>query len=117
MIFKIAIFWAWNLAIGQSSRSCTYTLLLPQRVEIGIIFALRPAISKIGRFSKLPYLGMKVPEIAHILPELPPSSKFHSVWLYGWPFQDIGNFPFPIGHKIKFQSFFKNLNFEISKFL
>ncbi len=36
-----------NLAIGQSSRSCTYTLFLPQGVEIELIFTLRAAVSEI----------------------------------------------------------------------
>ncbi len=35
--FKIAIFRAWNLAIDQSFRSCTYTVFLPQGVEIKLI--------------------------------------------------------------------------------
>ncbi len=39
--------WTWNLASGQSSRSCTRTLFLPQGVEIELIFALRAAVSKI----------------------------------------------------------------------
>ncbi len=52
--------WAWNLAKSQSSRSCTYTLL-PQGDEIDLIFAIWAAVSEIrGRFSKLPYLGMKL---------------------------------------------------------
>ncbi len=36
-----------NLAIGQSARSCTYTLFLPQGGEIELIFALRAAVSEI----------------------------------------------------------------------
>ncbi len=39
--------WAWNLAIGQSFRSCTYSLFLPQWVENEFIFALRAAVSEI----------------------------------------------------------------------
>ena len=39
--------WAWNLAFGQSSRSCTYTLFLPQGGEIDLIFTLRAAVSEI----------------------------------------------------------------------
>ena len=30
-----------NVGIGKSSRSCTYTLVLPERVEIELIFPLR----------------------------------------------------------------------------
>ncbi len=49
-----------------------------------------------GQFSKLPYLGMnldKWPKFQklHIYSVSP---IFHSVLFYGWPFQDIGNFPF-----------------------
>ncbi len=29
-IFQNCNIWAWNVAIGQSARSCTYTLFLPQ---------------------------------------------------------------------------------------
>ncbi len=36
-----------NLAMGQGSKSCTYTLFLPQGVEIELIFALRAAVSEI----------------------------------------------------------------------
>ena len=44
-----------------------------------------------GQFSKLPYLGMKLCHWRkfhklHMLPKLPSSPKFHSTWLYGWPF-------------------------------
>ncbi len=35
-----------NLAIGESSRSCTYNLSLLQEVEIKLIFALQAAVSK-----------------------------------------------------------------------
>ena len=38
---------AWNLAIGQSARSCTYTLFLRQGVELELIFALRATVSEI----------------------------------------------------------------------
>ena len=41
---------AWNLAIGQGSRSCTYTLFLPQEGEIELIFTLRTALSEIGAY-------------------------------------------------------------------
>ncbi len=97
--FQNCHIWAWNLAIVQISKSCTCTLFLPHGVEIGLIFALRTAVSEMlvyfqncriwvwnlaigqssrsdrtsayfrsmgsdfwhkGRFSKLPYLGMKL---------------------------------------------------------
>ncbi len=39
--------WAWNLACGQNSRSCTSNLFLPQGFEIKLIFDLRAAVSEI----------------------------------------------------------------------
>ena len=45
--FENCHIWAWNLAFGQSFRSCTYTLFLPQRVEIDFIFTLRAMVSMI----------------------------------------------------------------------
>ena len=39
--FQNCHIWAWNLAIGQSARGCTYTLFLPQGGEIELIFTLR----------------------------------------------------------------------------
>ncbi len=46
--FQNCHIWAWNLAIGRSARSCTYTFFLPQGVEIELIFALRVMVSEIG---------------------------------------------------------------------
>ncbi len=46
-VFQNWHIWAWNLAIRQSSRSCTYTLSLPQRVEIELIFTLWAVVSEI----------------------------------------------------------------------
>ena len=48
--FQNCLIWAWNMAIVQnyiSSRSCTYTLFLPQRIEIELIFSLQAAVSEI----------------------------------------------------------------------
>ncbi len=61
--FQNCHMWAWNMASGQSSRSCLYTLFLPQKVKIELtlielIFAVRAAVSKIQAI--LPYLGMKL---------------------------------------------------------
>ncbi len=36
--FQNCHIWAWNLASGQSSRSCTYALFLPQGFEIELYF-------------------------------------------------------------------------------
>ena len=34
--FQNCHIWAWNLASGQSSRSCTYTLFLPQESKLSL---------------------------------------------------------------------------------
>ena len=73
----------WKVLIEKIYRSCIWTLFLTQEVKIELSFALRAAVSEIrilifrhiwawslesensstscilGRFSKLPYLGMK----------------------------------------------------------
>ena len=50
-----------NLVIGQSFRSCTYTLFLPRGVKIRAYFrSMGSGFKDTGRFSKLPYLGMKL---------------------------------------------------------
>ena len=54
-VFHNCHIWAWNLAIGKSSRSCTYILFLSRWVEIELIVAEIRA-----DFSKLPYLDMKL---------------------------------------------------------
>ena len=70
----------------------------------------------------MPYLGMKlghwpkVPKLAHTLPILPPSPKFHSVLLYGWPFPRYWQFCiFPLATMLNFNIFFLILiwNFKI----
>ncbi len=44
--FQNCHIWAWNLASGQCSRSCTYTLFLPHGVEIELSFVLRAAVTE-----------------------------------------------------------------------
>ncbi len=75
-----------------------------------------------GQFLKSPYLGMK-------LGHWPKCQKLY-IYFLNYPrvpsftpvcstvdhFQDIVNFVFPIGHNVKFQSFLKHFNFEISEF-
>ncbi len=61
--FQTCHVWAWNLAIGQSSRNCTYTLFVSQEVEIKLIVTLiwqQLAKYKHSEISKLPYLGMNL---------------------------------------------------------
>ena len=53
--FQNCHIWAWNLAIGQRSRSCTYSLFLSQEAKL----IMGRGFRDMGRFSKLPYLGMK----------------------------------------------------------
>ncbi len=45
--FQHCHIWPCNFAIGKSSRSCTFTLLLPHGVTIKLIFALRTAALEI----------------------------------------------------------------------
>ena len=44
--FQNCYIWAWNWAIVKNSRSCAYTLFLPQGLEIELIFALWAAVSE-----------------------------------------------------------------------
>ncbi len=97
LIFKTAI-WAWNLAIGQSARCCTYTLFIPQGVEIKFIFTLRAAVSEIqADFQQLYILYLNCPWVPNFT--LFCSTAGHS--------QDIGFFfffcIFPLGTIKKFK--------------
>ena len=105
--FQSCHIWARNLAIGQSSRSCTYTLVLAQVSKFGL-FSLHEqrcsrygptCIFKIAIFGHENWPLAKVPEVAHILLKLPSSAKFHSVLFYGgWPFPRCWQFClFPLG--------------------
>ena len=58
--FQNCQIWAWNLAIGQSARSCTYALFLPHGVKIEPILLYELWFPRYGPISKLPYLGMKL---------------------------------------------------------
>ena len=74
--FQNCHIWAGNLAIGQSSRSSTYTLLLPQGDLNWAYFHSTPSGSRDkGQFSKLQYLGMK-------LGHWPKFQKLHIYCLY-----------------------------------
>ena len=86
--FQNCHIWAWNLAIGQTSRSCTCTIFLPKGAKID----LTPVFLIYGQrfeiwvdLKKLPYLGIKliVPKLHRYPLNYPPSPKFHSVLLYG----------------------------------
>ncbi len=59
--FKITILWAWNFAICQSSRSCTYNLLPTPGFRKWAYFCfMTSGFWNMGRFSKLRYVGMKL---------------------------------------------------------
>ena len=78
--------------MGQSARSCTYTLFLPQEGEIELIFALWAALSEIWADSKIAifghetWLSARVPELAHILSFHPRGVKSSLFSLYGQRF-------------------------------
>ena len=82
-----------NLAIGQSSRSCTYTLLLPQGVELELIIPLWAAFSKLRARYELTFNIAKfgqetctlplIPEVVHTPSFNPKVSKFSLFSLYG----------------------------------
>ncbi len=85
---KLPYIWVRNLASGQSSRSCTYTLFLPQRVEIELNslyaqwFPRYRLIFKIAIFGHETWPLAKVPELAHILSFYPTGSKLSLFSLY-----------------------------------
>ncbi len=58
--FQNCHIWAWNLAIAQSARSYTYTLSLSKRESWAYFRFTGNSFWDTGRFSKLPYLGMKL---------------------------------------------------------
>ncbi len=93
-----------KLCHSQKSRSCTYTLFLPQWVEIELIFDLWAAVSEIRGDFKIYIFGhetgplTKDPEVAHILPFYPSGLKLSLFSLYGqafpryWPIFKIAIF-------------------------
>ncbi len=108
LIFKIAIFGHQNLAIGQSLRSCKYDIVLPQGVEIELylfteiladfhichIWAWNLAIGQSSR---------SCTHTSYTTPE----SKISLCFALRLAISKIlAIFHFPIGHNVKFQSFF-----------
>ncbi len=95
-----------NLAICQSSRSCTYTVFLQKGSKL-ILFSLYEQqfrrylpIFKIATFGHDTWSLAKVPEVAHILSFHPRGSKLSLFSLYGQRFLRYGPiFKIPIlGH-------------------
>ncbi len=116
--FQNCHIWAWNLAIDQSARSCTYTLFLPQgRRNWAYFHSTVSGFRDVGQFWKLPYLVMNLgQEVAHILPKQPPPSPESQISLcfaLRLPISKImAVLHFPIGHHVKFQSFFLKFNLK-----
>ncbi len=78
-----------KLIIGNSFRSFTYALFLPQGVEIELIFALRTMVYKITADFQNCYIGhesfplAKVPEVGHALSLYPEEGEIelnYSIW-------------------------------------
>ncbi len=88
--------WAWNLAITQNSKSCIYHLSSSWGRNWAYFRSTGSGFQDTGRFSKLPYLGMKLKchkLYIYILnyPRVPNFTQFCST---AGHFQDIGNFAF-----------------------
>ena len=94
--FQNCQIWAWNLAIGQTSRRCTHTVFLHQGVKIELIFALWAVVSEIPIFKIAIFghetwpLALLVPEVAHVLSFYPRRSKLNLFSLYGQHFLRYG---------------------------
>ncbi len=59
-VFQNYHIWAWNLAIGRSSRSCTYALSTPRGQNWAYLRSTGSSFHETGQLSKLPYLGIKL---------------------------------------------------------
>ncbi len=96
-VFQNCHIWAGSFCIGKSSRICTYALFLHPRGRNWVYFrSTGSSFRDIGRFSKLPYLGMKLghwPKFQklHIYSlSSPGESKLSLFLLYGQPFWIYG---------------------------
>ena len=88
--FQNSHIWAWNLAIGQNARSCTYIVhtLYPRGSKLSL-FSPSSGFRDTGRFSKYfaifgheTWPWIKVPEVAHIF-STPVESKSSLFLVYG----------------------------------
>ncbi len=97
--FQNCLIWPWNLAIGQSSRSCAYISFYPTGWNWAYFRSTGSGFWDMGGFSKLPYLGMKlawplakVPEVAHMPSFYPIELKLSLYSLSGQRFLRYGWF-------------------------
>ncbi len=87
---------AWNLTIGQSARSCTYILFLPQGSKVSLFSLYGQWFPRYGPIFKIAIFGhetwplAKVPELADTLPLYPRGSKLSLFLLYGQRFPRYG---------------------------
>ncbi len=64
--FQNCHIWGWNLAIGQSAKSCTYTLFLPQGVEIDLFFLYGQRFPRYWPIFKIPIFGHETWPLAKV---------------------------------------------------
>ena len=90
--------WTWNLEFEERSQSCICALFLPQGVKIKLFFCSTDRrFRDRGRFSKLPYLGIKpgiwkkVPDVVCEPSFYPRGSKLSLFLLYGQWFMRYGS--------------------------
>ncbi len=80
--FQNCHIWAWNLAIGESSRSCTYTAFLTKGSKLTLFSLYGQQFPRYGSIFKIAIFGheswqvAKVPEFACIPSFYPRGSKF-----------------------------------------
>ncbi len=71
--FQNCHIWAWSLTIGKSSRSCTYTLFLPNGSKLSLFSLYGQRFPRYRSIFKIALLGhetwplTKGPEVAHTL--------------------------------------------------
>ncbi len=87
--FQNCHIWAWNVAISQSSRSCTYTFFLPQGSKLSLFLLQRRQFPRYGPIFKIAIFGhetwslVKFPEVAHILDFYPRGSQLSLFSMHG----------------------------------
>ncbi len=113
----------WNLAISQVPEILHIPTFYPRGTKLSLFSLYGQRFPRYGQIFKIDIFGhetrplAKVPKIVLILCKLPPPSpKFYSVLLYGWPFPWYRQFCIlPLGSKLNmlnFNIFFKSLNLK-----